>query len=83
MTNPVWHATESEQVLAAHEVTAAGLNAAEASRRLAAHGPNRLTPPKKRSPLVRFLLQFHNVLIYVLLGAAVVTAVLGEVVARR
>lgn len=80
MTNPVWHATESEQALAAHEVTAAGLNAAEASRRLAAHGPNRLTPPKKRSPLVRFLLQFHNVLIYVLLGAAVVTAVLGEVV---
>lgn len=80
MTNPVWHATESEQVLAAHEVTAAGLNAAEASRRLAAHGPNRLTPPKKRGPLVRFLLQFHNVLIYVLLGAAVVTAVLGEVV---
>ncbi len=80
MTNPVWHATESEQVLAAHEVTAAGLNAAEASRRLAAHGPNRLTPPKKRGSLVRFLLQFHNVLIYVLLGAAVVTAVLGEVV---
>jgi magnesium-transporting ATPase (P-type) len=80
MTNPVWHATESEQALAAHEVTAAGLNAAEASRRLAAHGPNRLTPPKKRGPLVRFLLQFHNVLIYVLLGAAVVTAVLGEVV---
>ena len=35
MTNPVWHATESKQVLAAHEVTAAGLNAAEASRRLA------------------------------------------------
>jgi hypothetical protein len=34
-------------------------------------------PPKKRGPLVRFLLQFHSVLIYVLLGAAAVTAALG------
>ena len=80
MTNPVWHATQSEQVLAAQAVTTTGLATAEASRRLAIHGPNRLTPPRKRGPLLRFLLQFHNVLIYVLLGAAGVTAILGEVV---
>lgn len=78
MSNPVWHATEPEQALTAHEVTTAGLSAAEAGRRLAEHGPNRLTPPKKRGPLIRFLLQFHNVLIYVLLGAAAVTAALGH-----
>lgn len=78
MSKPIWHAAELEETLTTQQVTAAGLSAAEASRRLAEYGPNRLTPPKKRGPLVRFLLQFHNVLIYVLLGAAGVTAALGH-----
>ncbi|NWG32312.1 MAG: cation-transporting P-type ATPase [Rhodocyclaceae bacterium] len=78
MSNPIWHAAAAEQALAAQQATPAGLSGDEAARRLAAHGPNRLTPPKKRGPLVRFLLQFHNVLIYVLLGAAGVTAALGH-----
>ena len=34
--------------------------------------------PPQRSPVVRFLSHFHNVLIYVLLGAAVITASLGH-----
>ena len=55
-----------------------GLSHDEAARRLARHGPNRLTPPKRRGPLLRFLLQFHNVLIYVLLAASVVTALLAH-----
>jgi hypothetical protein len=32
------------------------------------------------SPLLRFLLHFHNILIYVLLGSAVITALLGHCV---
>ena len=40
------------------------------------HGPNRLPEAKPRSPLLRFLAQFHNLLIYVLLAAALVTALL-------
>ncbi|MDD5404676.1 MAG: cation-transporting P-type ATPase [Sulfuricella sp.] len=78
MLNPIWHAAEPEQALTAQQVTTAGLSGDEASLRLAEHGPNRLTPPKKSGPLTRFLLQFHNVLIYVLLGAAGVTAALGH-----
>ena len=78
MTVPLWHAVPPAAALAEHDTAASGLSAAEAARRLAAHGPNRLTPPKKRGPLLRFLLQFHNVLIYVLLGAAGVTAALGH-----
>src|SRR5690606_29663637 len=35
-------------------------------------------PPARRSALVRFLMQFHNVLIYVLLAAGVITALLGH-----
>jgi magnesium-transporting ATPase (P-type) len=50
----------------------------EAGRRLAEHGPNRLTPARPHSALMRFLVQFHNTLIYVLLGASVVTALLGH-----
>lgn len=73
-----WHRMTAAAALAAHDADTAGLAATEAARRLAEHGPNRLTPPKKRGPLLRFLLQFHNILIYVLLGAAGVTALLGH-----
>lgn len=55
-----------------------GLSATEAAERLSRHGRNLLPPPKRRGPLLRFLLQFHNVLIHVLLVAAAVTAVLGH-----
>jgi magnesium-transporting ATPase (P-type) len=73
-----WHAQGAQEALAALDSGADGLDAAEAGRRLLQHGPNRLTPPKKRGPLLRFLLQFHNVLIYVLLAAAGVTALLAH-----
>jgi magnesium-transporting ATPase (P-type) len=68
-----WHATDAARVLASLGVDDRGLASAEASARLARHGPNRLAPPRRKSALVRFLLQFHNVLIYVLLMAGVVT----------
>jgi len=55
-----------------------GLSQAEATRCLTVFGPNRLRPPKKRGPLVRFVYQFHNVLIYVLLIAAAVTTALAH-----
>ena len=56
--------------------TRLGLSEAEAERRLAVHGPNRLPAGRRRSALMRFALQFHNVLIYVLLAAAFVTALM-------
>ncbi len=73
-----WHALVADEVLREQRTGSAGLSAAEAARRLTGHGPNRLTPPQKRGPLLRFLLQFRNVLIYVLVGAAGVTAALGH-----
>ncbi|GIX54389.1 cation-transporting P-type ATPase [Sphaerotilus natans] len=56
----------------------AGLGDAEVQRRRALHGPNRLAPPRRRGPLLRFVLQFHNILLYVMLGAAAITALLGH-----
>ncbi|MFA7300592.1 MAG: HAD-IC family P-type ATPase, partial [Sideroxydans sp.] len=78
MTQQAWHQLAADEALSAQQVTAAGLSGEEAARRLAEHGPNLLTPPQKRGLLLRFLLQFHNVLIYVLLAAAVVTALLAH-----
>lgn len=55
-----------------------GLSSEEAATRLETYGPNRLPEPSKRSPLTRFLLHFHNILIYVLLGSAAITVALGH-----
>ncbi|SEG88064.1 cation-transporting ATPase F [Thermomonospora echinospora] len=55
-----------------------GLGDAQAADRLARLGPNELPAARRRGPLLRFLLQFHNPLIYVLLVSALVTALLGE-----
>ena len=79
-SQPHWHDCAADAVLDALHVTAAGLTTAEAQQRLQTHGPNRLPAPKQRSALVRFLLQFHNILIYVLLGAAGTTFLLGHLV---
>ena len=53
-----------------------GLTSSEAKSRLGRYGYNELKF-KKRSPFVRFLLQFHNPLIYVLLVAGTVTGILS------
>ena len=50
-----------------------GLNHKEAARRLGQYGRNSLPLPKRRGPWLRFALQFHNPLIYVLLVAGVIT----------
>ncbi len=55
-----------------------GLTDDKVQKRLKHYGPNLLPSPPRRSLLMRFLLQFKNVLIYVLLGAAVVTALLAD-----
>jgi magnesium-transporting ATPase (P-type) len=74
-----WHAlTVDEAVSRAGSDAARGLTADEARRRLEEFGPNRLPEAERESALLRFLKQFHNVLIYVLLVAAVITALLGE-----
>jgi magnesium-transporting ATPase (P-type) len=71
-----FHALPSADALQAVDATQQGLRSDEAARRLGQHGANRLPEPPRRSPILRFLSHFNNVLIYVLLGAAIVTALL-------
>ncbi|AWK86506.1 cation-transporting P-type ATPase [Azospirillum thermophilum] len=75
---PAWHVLtvrEAETLLGARPE---GLTPAEAQERLLRFGPNSLPPPKTRGPLLRFLSQFNNLLIQVLLVAAAITALLGH-----
>ncbi|MFQ3622446.1 MAG: HAD-IC family P-type ATPase [Acetobacteraceae bacterium] len=73
-----WHALSAEEVERRLASGPNGLDRAEAARRLAEHGPNRLPEARRAGPLRRFLSQFENVLIQVLVGAAAITALLGH-----
>ena len=73
-----FHALPVDDALTAVAARSDGLTEVEAARRLLAHGPNQLPEPVRRGFLVRFLAHFHNILIYVLLASAGVTAALGH-----
>lgn len=73
-----WHALETSDVLSCLGTSPKGLSPEEAANRLQAYGPNRLPERAQRSALLRFLLQFHNLLIYVLLGAGALSALIGH-----
>jgi calcium-translocating P-type ATPase len=73
---PSPHTQSVQNCLATWQTTAHGLQSAEAERRLTQYGANRVPTVRGRGPVWRFLAHFHNILIYVLMGAAVVTAAL-------
>ncbi|MER0169188.1 MAG: cation-transporting P-type ATPase [Nitrosomonas sp.] len=75
---PAWHTYPPQHALDALNTGSDGLSQMEAQQRLGCYGANRLKPPQAKSAMKRFLLQFHNVLIYILLVASVLTAVLGH-----
>ena len=73
-----WHALPADEARRRLDAGDAGLDAAQVQQRLRCYGPNRLRRAPKRGPLRRFLAQFHNVLLYVMLASALVTALLGH-----
>ncbi len=72
------HLPAHEVVLLLETEVAKGLDTEEAARRIERFGLNVLPKARRHGPLLRFLLQFHHPLIYVLLVATVITALLGE-----
>jgi len=73
-----WHAIAADEVVKGLVTDGEkGLDAAEAAARLQKYGPNRLPEGKKRGPLMRFLAQFNNILVYVLLGAGFIKLMLN------
>jgi len=74
------HTISADAVLEAVGGRQEGLSSAEAAERLERFGPNKLPELPRRHLIVRFLAHFHHVLIYVLLGAAIITASLGHLI---
>jgi calcium-translocating P-type ATPase len=73
-----WHAMPAAEVCKRLTTNSeSGLAATEASARLQKFGPNRLPEGRKRGPFMRFLSQFNNILVYVLLGAGFIKLMLN------
>ena len=73
-----WHAMPRAQVSSILASPSDGLSPDEASRRLAESGRNSLPPPPQKSSMRRFLAQFDNFLLQVLLGACAIMAAIGH-----
>lgn len=76
-TQSPW-ANAADDVLSDLGASRNGLAPDEAVKRLETVGPNRLPEVRRASALMRFARQFNNLLILVLIAAAVITALLGH-----
>ncbi len=76
-----WHARSAAEAAAelATDVQL-GLTHAEAARRLATDGPNEIRREERRSALAILGQQFTSLVVWVLIGAALVSVALGEIV---
>lgn len=75
-----WHALAPSTAAAALAVDLSrGLDPAEVDRRQERYGHNRLAEPEPRPKWLLFVDQFRSVLVYILLGAAVLSALVGDV----
>lgn len=73
-----WHTLDVAETLKQQRTDRKGLSEQEVTNRRLNSGPNRLPQPVREGWLLRFLRQFHNFLIYVLLIAAAITALLNH-----
>ncbi|HRZ96994.1 MAG TPA: cation-translocating P-type ATPase [Paludibacter sp.] len=77
----MWFTKSAEEVLNELSVDPAyGLSDEQALTRLTKHGANKLLAEKKKSIFLMFFEQLKNWLIYILLGAVVITIFMGEYV---
>ncbi|MDZ7662956.1 cation-transporting P-type ATPase [Thiohalophilus sp.] len=75
---PNYHALASQEVFERLASTEEGLDEADAQQRREQYGLNQLQTQQAEPAWRRLLRQFNNVLIYVLLGAGVITLLLGH-----
>jgi Ca2+-transporting ATPase len=75
----VWYSKSQEEAIKEFEVNpSTGLSNEEAQKRLDKHGLNKLKGKPKKSVISLFFEQLKDMLIYVLLGATVITLIIGE-----
>lgn len=74
-----WHHLPADEVIDLFDTNVQnGLDLFEIKHRQERYGRNELTPKKGKSPVIKFLLQFNNPLVIILLVASLVTAVLKD-----
>src|SRR3972149_6208237 len=74
-----YHQQKFEEVLTALSTSANGLSDDEAGKRLLEYGPNEIKELAKRPPLGMLIDQFKDFMIIILVVAAVISGLLGEV----
>lgn len=75
-----WYQLRAEEAIAKQESTEKGLTEEESRRRLEEYGPNELKEVKRITPLTIFLNQFKDFMIMVLIVAAIISGLLGDIV---
>ncbi|MDQ2075296.1 HAD-IC family P-type ATPase [Marinimicrobium sp. ABcell2] len=75
---PSAHSTEAEELFTELHSQPGGLSAKEAADRLSQWGPNQLATAAPVPAWKRWLRQFHNLFIYILLVSAVISAALSH-----
>ncbi|MBI4007946.1 MAG: cation-translocating P-type ATPase [Planctomycetes bacterium] len=74
-----WHTLDTKDIIIALSTDERrGLSSQEADIRLKKYGPNKLAEKEGESPLFLFIGQFRNFIVWVLIGAAIVSGILGE-----
>jgi Ca2+-transporting ATPase len=73
-----WHSIEADEALQRLESSNTGLNTADAEKRLTELGPNSIPEKQRRTLLVMVVGQFADVMIVVLLMAALISGFIGE-----
>lgn len=73
----VW-SRPTDEVLRELDTSEEGLSSDAAAARAEESGPNELPTPAPPNPVMRFLSHFDDILIYILLTAAVLKAIMGE-----
>ncbi|MCQ8264361.1 cation-translocating P-type ATPase [Streptococcus suis] len=71
----LFYTQNEEQVLSSLESSVEGLTSQEASKRLAEYGRNELDEGEKRTLLAKFLDQFKDLMIIILIAAAILTVI--------
>jgi Ca2+-transporting ATPase len=75
-----WHQKDIKENYESLKSEPAGLSSAEAANRLEQYGPNEMKETAKRTIFMMFLDQFKDFMILILIAAAVVSGVIGEIV---
>jgi len=73
-SNDIWHVLDTQATMDRLETSRQGLSSAEADKRLAEYGPNKMSEKESKGLLRRIWEQVNNVLVGILVVVAVVSA---------